>query len=69
MPETQQSGPACALGPLWWPTVAAPGREKSGAENVCGWNVTGEERQLEVVPATAGVNDDLGGIDLGKDPV
>jgi len=49
--------------------VSAPGREKSGAENVCGWNVTGEERQLEVVPATAGVNDDLGGIDLGKDPV
>ena len=47
----------------------APGREKSGAESVCGWNVTREERQLEVVPATAGVNDDLGGIDLGKDPV
>ena len=30
--------------------VPAPGREESGAESVCGWNVTREERQPEVVP-------------------
>jgi len=62
MSETQQSGPACALGPLWWPTVCAPEREESGAESVCGFeNVTRSKGSPRV--------NDLGGIDLGKDPV
>src|SRR5207302_6715591 len=28
----------------------APGREKSGAESVCGWNVTRNKDQPEVIP-------------------
>jgi hypothetical protein len=42
--------------------VCAPEREESGAENVCGFeNVTRSKDSPRV--------NDLGGIDLGKDPV
>jgi len=50
--------------------VPAPEREESGAESVCGFeNVTRSKGSSRVDPAKSGMNDDLGGIDLGKDPV
>jgi hypothetical protein len=46
----------------------APGREESGAESVCGWNVTREERQLEMFPRQSGVERRPGWDRPGKRP-